>query len=98
MYWPPSTLVAKCHPLVDEIEKRVDKYFLARWGFPDEKSRQKYLLSGFARGTCMCFPLSKDDRMELACRFLTALFLIDGEFPGMLPLPGFCHARGTRAK
>ena len=87
MYWPPSTLVPKCHPLVDEIEKNVDEYFLKRWNFPDEKSRQKYRLSGFSRGTCMCFPLSKDDRMEIACWFLTALFLIDGKSPGGQPTP-----------
>lgn len=87
MYWPPSNLVAQCHPLVDQIEATVNEYMLKEWDFPDEKSRQKYILSAFPRGTCMCFPLCKDDRMEFACRLLTVLFLIDGET--------YKHSRGN---
>lgn len=79
MGWPKSYLVPSCHPHVAEIEQEVNDYFIRHWDFSSEKSCKKFLGAGFPRATCMCFPLSKNDRMSFACRLLTVLFLIDGK-------------------
>lgn len=77
---PESVLVpAKFHPLQDEVSLQVNNYFLDRWPFPDEKARIKFLKAGFSEVTCAYFPLASDDRIHLACRLLTLLFLVDGE-------------------
>ncbi|KAK5657382.1 hypothetical protein OQA88_2952 [Cercophora sp. LCS_1] len=74
---PPSDLKALCHPLVDEIAKEVDDYFLQHWPFPDQRSRKRFVNAGFSRVTCLYFPMALDDRIHFACRLLTVLFLID---------------------
>ncbi|KAI0599443.1 Aristolochene synthase in complex with 12,13-Difluorofarnesyl diphosphate [Biscogniauxia sp. FL1348] len=68
-----------CHPLYPKISKEVDEYFLKHWNFPDENSRRKYIAADFNRFSCLSYPLSLDDRMELGCRFITLLFLVDDE-------------------
>ena len=75
---PPSNLIPLCHPLVEEVTKEVDGYFLEHWPFPNERSRKKFVNAGFSRVTCLYFPKSLDDRIHFACRLLTVLFLIDG--------------------
>jgi aristolochene synthase len=77
---PPSLFVAKCHPLEKQITAEVDGYFLTHWPFKTAKERKKFVAAGFSRVTCLYFPLSLDDRIHLACRLLTILFLIDGTF------------------
>ncbi|KAB8236269.1 terpene synthase family protein [Aspergillus alliaceus] len=74
---PPSTFQPLCHPLVEEVSKEVDNYFLQHWNFPNEKARKKFVAAGFSRVTCLYFPKALDDRIHFACRLLTVLFLID---------------------
>ncbi|KAL7628295.1 carbonyl reductase (NADPH-dependent) ari1 [Parahypoxylon ruwenzoriense] len=75
--YPESSMIALCHPRVDEVAKDVENYFLSHWPFPEGKSRKKFLRAGFPRVTCMYFPKAKDDRIHFACRLLTLLFLVD---------------------
>lgn len=77
---PPSRFEPRCHPLEKQITKEVDGFFLTHWPFKTEKDRKKFVAAGFSRVTCLYFPLAKDDRIHFACRLLTILFLIDGEF------------------
>lgn len=77
---PLSRFISMCHPLEKEITAEVDSYFLTHWGFKTDKERKKFVGAGFSRVTCLYFPLSKDDRIHLACRLLTILFLVDGMF------------------
>lgn len=77
---PPSRFVAKCHPLEKQVTAEVDGYFLTHWPFVTAKDRKKFVAAGFSRVTCLYFPLSLDDRIHLACRLLTILFLVDGMF------------------
>lgn len=77
---PPSRFVAECHPLEKQITAEVDGYFLTHWPFKTAKDRKKFVAAGFSRVTCLYFPLSMDNRIHLACRLLTILFLIDGTF------------------
>ncbi|PSK33983.1 Aristolochene synthase [Elsinoe australis] len=74
---PPSKWTPMCHPRMAEVAREVDGDFIRDWGFPDAKSRQKFLDAGFSRVTCLYFPAAKDDRIHWACRLLTILFLID---------------------
>ncbi|EFW98420.1 aristolochene synthase [Grosmannia clavigera kw1407] len=74
---PLSRFISMCHPLEKEIKAEVDNYFLTHWGFKTDKERKKFVGAGFSRVTCLYFPLSKDDRIHLACRLLTILFLVD---------------------
>ncbi|KAE9574241.1 Aristolochene synthase [Colletotrichum fructicola] len=74
---PPSRFIAKCHPLEKQITAEVDGYFLTHWPFKTAKDRKKFVAAGFSRVTCLYFPLGLDDRIHLACRLLTILFLID---------------------
>jgi hypothetical protein len=73
--WAP-----RCHRSVNNAVQQTDGYFLDRWPFPDERSRQKFRDAGFSKVTCLYFPLAKDDRIQFACRLLTVLFLVDGMF------------------
>lgn len=77
---PPSYLAPRCHPLEPEITKQVDGYFIQHWPFPSEKAVKKFRDAGFSRVTCCYYPEALEDRIHLACRLLTLLFLIDGEF------------------
>jgi aristolochene synthase len=76
--YPPSRLVTLCHPLVEDVVKETDAYFLLHWNFPNEKSRLKFIHAGFARVSCFYFPMATNDRIHLACRLITLLFLVDG--------------------
>ncbi|KAI0390656.1 Aristolochene synthase from penicillium Roqueforti [Xylariaceae sp. FL0594] len=74
---PASDWTPICHPLVDEVSREVNDYFLQHWGFPSAKARSKFIDAGFSRVTCLYFPRARDDRIHFACRLLTLLFLID---------------------
>ncbi|KAK8091307.1 aristolochene synthase [Apiospora phragmitis] len=76
-YIPPSNWTAAVHPRVDQVTMEVDDWFLDNWPFPNDKARRKFVDAGFSRVTCAYFPLALDDRIHLACRLLTILFLID---------------------
>lgn len=76
---PGSILVsASVHPREAEMSQQVNDYFLARWPFPNEKARLKFVKAGFSRVTCAYFPSALDDRIFFACQLLTLLFLVDG--------------------
>jgi aristolochene synthase len=77
---PPSGWSAMIHPRAEEVAREVDNYFLEHWNFPDDRARSTFLKAGFSRVTCLYYPLAKDDRVHFACRLLTVLFLIDGNF------------------
>ena len=75
---PPSNWQALRHPRAEEVAREVDAYFLKHWKFPNESGRAAFLKAGFSTVTCLYFPLAKDDRIHIACRLLTVLFLVDG--------------------
>lgn len=77
---PSSDWSSKIHHLEPEITREVDSYFLQHWPFKTEKDRKKFVAAGFTRVTCLYFPLANDDRIALASKLLTILFLIDGTF------------------
>lgn len=77
---PSTNWKHSIHPHHEEVAHEVDGYFLKEWKFPNAKAEKTFLAAGFSRVTCLYFPLSKDDRIHFACRLLTVLFLIDGEF------------------
>jgi aristolochene synthase len=77
---PPSRFVPECHLLEKQVTAEVDGYFLTHWPFKTANDRKKFVAAGFSRVTCLYFPLSLDDRIHLACRLMTILFLIDGIF------------------
>ena len=68
-----------CHPRVDEVVRDVDCYFLQHWPFPDNRTRRKFVDAEFTRNMCYNYPEALDDRIGLACRLITLLFLVDGE-------------------
>ncbi|KAI1818683.1 Aristolochene synthase [Poronia punctata] len=74
---PPTYLKPSWHPNMDEIIREVDQYFLDNWGFTSEKERKKFVVAGFSRVTCMYYPMADDERIAMACKLLTILFLID---------------------
>ena len=78
---PPSAWESQCHPLVDQVSRNVDEYFLSRWNWQDDKSKKVFVAAGFSRVTCLYFPLARDDRIDLACKLLAVLFLVDGNSP-----------------
>ena len=86
---PPSSIwTPQAHPLVTEVTKTVEEYFLQTWHFPTPKARTRFLRAGFSRVTCLYFPKAKDERIESACKLLTVLFLIDGT-EDLFPLPAY---------
>ncbi|XEV01651.1 hypothetical protein FSHL1_006938 [Fusarium sambucinum] len=72
-----SRFVPRIHPLEKEVSEEVNKYFLDNWPFPNDLAKQKFVAAGFSRVTCYYYPVALDDRITLACRLLTLLFLID---------------------
>ncbi|KAI1208436.1 Aristolochene synthase from penicillium Roqueforti [Annulohypoxylon truncatum] len=76
---PASTFVPICHPLYTEVSTSVNQWFLENWDFPNEDARKKFVRAGFSHATCSYFPKSLDDRIGLACKLLSILFLIDDQ-------------------
>lgn len=81
-FWkiPPSAWTPCYHPITKEITQEVDEYFLSRWNWPDQESKDRFVAAGFSRVTCLYFPLARCDRIGLACKLLAVLFLVDGRF------------------
>jgi aristolochene synthase len=75
---PQTIFRAQIHKNEQEVTAEVNDYFLKHWPFENEKARMKFVAVGFSRVTCYYFPLALDDRIALACRLITLLFLIDG--------------------
>ena len=75
---PQTIFRAQIHRNEQEVTAEVNDYFLKHWPFENEKARMKFIAVGFSRVTCYYFPLALDDRIALACRLITLLFLIDG--------------------
>ncbi len=75
---PPSNWQALRHPQAEQVAREVNAYFLEHRKFPNESARAAFMKAGFSSFICLNFPLAKDDRIHIACRLLTALFLIDG--------------------
>ncbi|KAH8655284.1 Aristolochene synthase in complex with 12,13 Difluorofarnesyl diphosphate [Xylariales sp. PMI_506] len=92
--YPKSIFVPRCHRLVERCTSHVDGYFLKHWPFPNEKSRKKFVETGFSRITCLFFPFAKDDRIELACRVFTMYFILDDLLEDMSFADG--HAYHTK--
>ncbi|KAI1130840.1 Aristolochene synthase in complex with 12,13 Difluorofarnesyl diphosphate [Nemania abortiva] len=74
---PTSGLTAMCHPLTEKTIKEVNGFFLEHWIFPSQKFRKRFEGDGMTRVTCFYVCKSLDDRLPLACRLITLLFLID---------------------
>ncbi|KAF4556513.1 Aristolochene synthase-like protein [Elsinoe fawcettii] len=74
---PASKWIPMIHPRAEEVAQQVDGDFIRDWGFPNDKTKQKFLDAGFSRVTCLYFPMALDDRIHWACRLLTILFLVD---------------------
>ncbi|KAL4922808.1 isoprenoid synthase domain-containing protein [Aspergillus aurantiobrunneus] len=79
----PTNWTPLCHPRAAELAKEVDIFFLENWDFPNAKSKQTFLKAGFSRAICLFFPLAKNDRLHLACRLSTILFLINDRLEEM---------------
>lgn len=77
---PPSLWSPWFHPRMTELASRVNDYFLKHWEFPDDKSRTAFASAGYCNLICAMYPLARDDRIEMACRLITILYLIDGKF------------------
>jgi aristolochene synthase len=75
---PQTIFRAQIHRNEQEVTAEINDYFLKHWPFENEKARMKFVAVGFSRVTCYYFPLALDDRIALACRLITLLFLIDG--------------------
>lgn len=88
---PPSSWQALRHPRAEEVAREVDAYFLEHWKFSDARGRATFLKAGFSHVTCLYFPLADDDRIRIACRLLTVLFLVDGRIAQALCQPS--HGR-----
>lgn len=87
LQYPPSAWTAEIHPLHAEVIPQVESYFLQHWPFPNDRARKKFFAAGFSRVTCLYFPKALDDRIHFACRLLTLLFLVDGVFSLIFPMP-----------
>ncbi|KAI3319187.1 Aristolochene synthase in complex with 12,13 Difluorofarnesyl diphosphate [Xylariaceae sp. AK1471] len=74
---PVSGLSAFCHPLTERTIKEVNDFYLQNWEFTDPKVRKRFEGEGYVRVTCFYLCKSRDDRIALACRLVTLLFLID---------------------
>ncbi|KAJ2984458.1 hypothetical protein NUW58_g6045 [Xylaria curta] len=81
----------RCHPLVDEVSREVEFYFLQHWNFPDEKARASFLKTGYGQFTCFYYPLARNDRIHISCRFITLLILNDDLLDGMSIEDGAVH-------
>ncbi|WQF84269.1 Putative isoprenoid synthase domain superfamily [Colletotrichum destructivum] len=68
---------AKLHPREPEISAEVNSFFLDHWPFVNEEARKRFIAAGFSKVTCFYYPHALDDRISLACRLLTLLFLVD---------------------
>jgi len=75
---PQTIFRAQIHKNEQGVTAEVNDYFLKHWPFENERARMKFIAVGFSRVTCYYFPLALDDRIALACRLITLLFLIDG--------------------
>ncbi|KAF2449305.1 Aristolochene synthase from penicillium Roqueforti [Karstenula rhodostoma CBS 690.94] len=80
---PASAWSPRCHPLVAPVTQEVNEYFLSRWSWPNERSKKVFVAADFSRVTCLYFPLSRNDRIALACKLLAVLFLVDDELEEM---------------
>ncbi|KAK8081346.1 Aristolochene synthase [Apiospora saccharicola] len=76
----PTRFRPICHPRAEEVIKEVDAYFLENWPFPNEKARKKFKGADFTRNMCYNYPEALDDRIGVACRLITLLFLVDVEW------------------
>ncbi|KAI0516782.1 Aristolochene synthase in complex with 12,13 Difluorofarnesyl diphosphate [Xylaria bambusicola] len=74
---PASGLTAMCHPLTEKTIREVNDFFLEHWEFPSPKFRKRFEGDGMTRVTCFYVCKSLDDRLVLACRLITLLFLMD---------------------
>ncbi|KAI8627396.1 Aristolochene synthase in complex with 12,13 Difluorofarnesyl diphosphate [Xylariaceae sp. FL1651] len=74
---PASGLSAVCHPLVEKTIREVNGFYLQHWDFQDPKVRKRFEGEGYVRVTCFYLCKARDDRIALACRLVTLLFLID---------------------
>ncbi len=67
------------HPRCEEVSREVNSYFMSEWNFPNEDAKRKFIGADFSGGTCLNFPLARNDRIHFVCTLLTVLSLIDGK-------------------
>lgn len=67
------------HPRCEEVSREVNSYFMSEWNFPSEDAKRKFIGADYSGGTCLNFPLARNDRIHFVCTLLTVLFLIDGK-------------------
>ena len=76
---PPSSIFKSIHhPLIEEVTRDVNGFYLEHWNFDSEKAKGKFVAAGFSCVTCLYFPKARDDRIRYVCSLLTILFLVDG--------------------
>lgn len=81
---PQTMFRAQIHKNEPEVTAEVNDYFLKHWPFENERARMSFIAAGFPRVTCYYLPLALDNRIALACRLITLLFLIDGMLTSIL--------------
>ncbi|KAI0187177.1 isoprenoid synthase domain-containing protein [Xylaria flabelliformis] len=74
---PATAFTVRTHPLTDKVSDAVNQFFLDAWPFSGEQERKKFLGADFPRFVCYYFPNALEDRLKLACKIITHLFLID---------------------
>ena len=66
---PPSNLRPLCHPLVDEVVRDVDGYYLKHLELGSERAKKKFVAAGLSRVSCLYFP-----RLEMIAYVMSARF------------------------
>lgn len=94
----PTRFKPVSHPRTEEVITEVDAYFLENWPFPNNKSRKKFKGAEFTRNMCYNYPEALDDRISVACRLITLLFLVDGRSNSPANSPQVTHYAMARKK
>ena len=68
----------KCHPQADKVCEELNKHFYEHWPWRNERERELFLIAEHNMWACMALPFVKDDRMVVAVKANTLLFLLDG--------------------
>ncbi|KAK5999161.1 Aristolochene synthase [Cladobotryum mycophilum] len=82
---PPSTNVliplskwaATCHPMMDQVTKESNEYFLIHWHFPSEESKQKFLEQDLTGWVGWDYPTALPSRLLICTKYMTYFFLTD---------------------
>ncbi|KIJ33654.1 hypothetical protein M422DRAFT_35398, partial [Sphaerobolus stellatus SS14] len=78
-----SRITPRLHPKTNEVIPRVDEWFLHHWPFLSEAVYEEFKSSGPTLFTCYCMPDALDERLELACKILNTVFIVDDALENM---------------